>query len=133
MGKIRIAIGSNDEKNIAKSHLGDTEFFYIYDITDDKEYKFIKKCPNSAKTIQHAKLNKMEQILETLQDVDMLISFQLSPNFKKIAANTKFQPVVIKGKSFEEILSILIDNKEQLNRYVEKRKNGEFSAEIPEF
>jgi len=37
MKSIRLCIGSNDGENMAKIHMGDTEYFYIYDIFENSE------------------------------------------------------------------------------------------------
>ncbi len=36
MRKLRICIGSNDGENLAPTHMGDTEFFYLYDFVELK-------------------------------------------------------------------------------------------------
>ena len=38
MKKIRLCIGSNDGENVAKTHMGDTEYFYIYDLFESSEH-----------------------------------------------------------------------------------------------
>ncbi len=59
MKKFRVCIGSNDGETVAKSHMGDTRYFHIYDIFENLENIFLEKRINIARDMEHAKIDKM--------------------------------------------------------------------------
>lgn len=131
MRKIRLCIGSNDGVTIAKSHMGDTECFYIYDLLENSVNTFIEKRTNVAKDMGHAKTSKMKRIIDLVQDADVFIAQKKSPNFVKIAKSTKYQPVVIEADRISEVLMILDESFQDIYSYIERRKNGEIFDTIP--
>lgn len=131
MRKFRICIGSDDGETMAMTHLGDTERFYCYDLVDSSASLFIGKRVNAARDMEHAQSDKMKSIIELLEDVDIFVAQQKSPNFIKIARQTKYQPVVVDIKSIPAIIALLQDEFEQLYTYVKRRKNGEVFETIP--
>lgn len=132
MKKMRLCIGTNDEKNIVDSHMGDTEFFHIYDIFESSDKKFVARRINEAKDMEHEKTEKMKKILEIVKDSDVLVAGRRSPNFVNIAKKTKYQPVIIKTKKISEILDVLSASFRKIDIYVSRRKNGETFEDIPE-
>ena len=133
MEKIRICIGSNDKKSIARSHMGDTEQFFIYDLFKEKEAILIENRKNGARELDHSASDKMSQILRIVKDADILVAWQKSPNFINIARKTKYQPVIVKGEKIDDILKILQNSFNKLADLVEKRLNGKYSIELPEY
>ncbi len=133
MENIRICIGSNDNENIARSHLGDTEQFFIFDIFENDEIKTVDVRINDAKELDHSASNKMEKILDIIKDTEILVAWQKSPNFINIAKKTKYQPVVVKAEKINDVLNILQNSFVQLKKLADNRKKGDFSPEIPEF
>jgi len=129
---IRLCIGSNDARNIAKTHMGDTESFYIYDMIENSGSKFIEKRINIAKDMEHAKTDKMKKIIKLVKDADVFVAQQKSPNFIKIANKTKYQPIVVKAEKISDILFILEKAFQEIHNYINRRKNGEFFDTIPE-
>lgn len=132
MKQIRLCIGSNNGNTIAKTHMGDTEYFYIYDIFEDSEHSFVEKRTNVAKNMGHAKVEKMKGVLEIIKDSDILIARQKSPNFMKIAARTKYQPVVVKTEKIPDVLTTLCQSFDEIYERVTRRKNGELFDTILE-
>ena len=133
MDKIRLCIGTNDGENIAKTHMGDTKVFHIYDILKNTENEFIEKRVNKVQYMDHANTDKMEQIIGIARDADVFVAHQKSKNFVRIASTTKYQPVIVKVEKISEILSVLNNSFQEIEEYVERRKNGEFFNTIPEF
>ena len=133
MRLIRLCIGSNDGENIADTHMGDTEGFYIYDLFESAETKFVEKRINIAKDMGHAKVEKMKAIIKLLQDTDVFVAQQKSPNFVKIAKRTKYQPVVVKAEKISDVLVVLDRSFQEIYRYIARRKDGEIFDTIPEF
>ncbi len=133
MEKIRLCIGSNDGRSVAKTHMGDTQFFYIYDLFENSEYQFVAKRVNIGKDLEHAKTEKMKVITDIVKDSDIFIARQRSPNFVQIANKTKYQPIVVKADKIDEIIMILHKSFQEILNYVTRRRNGETFDIIPEF
>ena len=131
MNKIRLCIGSNDGKNIAKTHMGDMDYFYIFDLFENSEHLFVEKRINTAKNMGHAKSDKMREIIKIVKDSDVLVARQKSPNFINIANKTKYQPVVVKVEKIPDILMILRKSFQEIYKYITRRKNGETFDTIP--
>ena len=132
MKKIRLCIGTNDGKNIAKTHMGDTRYFYIYDLFENSEYEFIGDRINTVKNMDHAKPEKMNEIIKTVKDADIFVARLKSPNFIKIANKTKYQPVVVKEDNIIGSLIMIGRSFQELYDYVIRRRNGDIFDIIPE-
>jgi len=132
MKKIRLCIGSNDGEIIAKTHMGDTECFHIYDLFDNSENKFIEKRINIAKDMEHATADKMKVIIRSLKDTDVFVAQKISRNFGKIAKITKYQPIVVKVGKISDVLKVLDRSFQEIYSYVKRRKSGEVFDHIPE-
>ena len=116
---------------MAKTHLGDTEIFYCYDLFEATESHFVGERVNIAKDMDHAQTDKMKSIIALLKDVDVFVAQQKSPNFSRIAKQTRYQPVVVDVEAIPKIIDLLQRNFEKIHAYVERRKNGEVFDEIP--
>ena len=132
MKKIRLCIGSNDGNNIAKTHMGDTEYFYIYDIFENSEHLFVEKRINISKNMGHAKVEKMKGVIKIIKDSDIFVARQKSPNFIKIAKNTKYQPVVVKTEKIPDVIMTLCKSFDEIYKLTTRRKSGELFDTIPE-
>ncbi len=132
MRKIRLCIGSNDGKNVAETHMGDMDYFYIYDIFENSEHLFVEKRINTAKNLGHAKKEKMKGVINIIKDTDVLIARKKSPNFIRIANKTKYQPVVVKTEKISDVLTILYESFCEIYEYIIRRRNGEMFDTIPE-
>ncbi|SEA13726.1 Predicted Fe-Mo cluster-binding protein, NifX family [Desulfuromusa kysingii] len=131
MQKIRVCIGSIDGETISPTHMGDTECFYLYDLSFNHEPVFVEKRANVAQNMQHDGADKMQAIITLIHDVDVLVARQKSPNFVKIATQTRYQPVVVKHDNLQDVLALLQTDLEQIYAHVERRKTGEVFATIP--
>ena len=132
MRTLRICIGSKGGDTIAKTHMGDTDLFCIYDLFDNAGSVFIEQRTNVAKDMEHAQSDKMKAIISLINDSDVFVAQQKSPNFIKIAKQTKYQPVVVNVEAIPAILDLLQGEFNQIYAYVERRKNGETFETIPE-
>lgn len=135
MKKIRIALGSNDGKKIVPSHMGMAEYFYIYDLFEDGKSNFVEKRKNTSPNEEgkHGIAEKMKACMGIFKDADVIIGRKISPNFIKIAANTKFQPVVIEIDEISEIMKEVAKNFGKIYDLIEQRKTGNIPKEIPKF
>jgi len=133
MKKIRIALGSNDRENISPGHMGMAEDFYVYDLFEDGNSNFIEKRKNTSPNEKgkHGLPEKMKAIMEILKDANVIIGRKMSPNFVKIAANTEFQPVMIKIDKISEIMKEVTKSFDKIYNLVEQRKKGDRPKEIP--
>lgn len=133
MDRIRVCIGSNDGLTIASSHMGDAQYFCVYDIPLDGDCVFIEKRVNTAQDIEaHASRDKMEQILGIIRDVDVLVARRKSPNFKAIARSTRYQPVVVKEEDIDDALAVIQRAFQEIEVYVDRRRCGELFEDMPE-
>ncbi len=131
MEKLRLCIGSNDGENVAKTHMGDTIVFYVYDLKDNGESEFIEKRTNVAREMEHDTKQKMQHILKIVMDCDVLVAGQKSPNFVNIANKTKYQPVVVNGEKIKDIFILLSSSYKEICTLVQRRQNGESFDTIP--
>ena len=132
MQKVRICLGSNDGETIAQTHMGDTECFYLYDIEATQGQTFVEKRHNTAQDMGHNGADKMKAIIALVADADIFVAWQKSPNFIKLAKQTRYQPVVVKADTIQDALVLLQDNFAELHSYVTRRRNEESFEFIPE-
>ena len=132
MEKIRLCIGSNDGITVAGTHMGDTEFFHIYDIFENSESEFIEKRVNSTRGMGHAAPDKMKEVLKIVHDAEVFVAKRNSPNFVKIADKTRYQPIVVSAEAMPEVLEIIHGSFGLIGGLVARRKNGEIFGDIPE-
>ena len=129
--EIRICIGSNDGATVAKSHMGDTAYFVIYDLGTDGN-RLVEKRTNTAREMDHANADKMKAVIALVDDADVLVARQKSPNFVNIARTTRYQPVIVREESIADVLSVLQRSFQEIDAYVTRRRNGECFETIPE-
>ncbi len=132
MRKFRVCIGSNDDENMADTHMGDTRRFHIYDLFENSESVFVDKRGNVAREMDHAKADKMKAIIESVGDADVLVARKMSPNFSRIASGTRHQPVVVAALKIQDVLLALGRAFDEIHGYVERRRNGECFDTVPE-
>ena len=135
MKKVRIALGSNDGENIVPSHMGIARDFYIYDLFENGNLNFIEKRKNTSPETEdkHGLPEKMKVCMKIFKDADIIIGRKMSPNFVKIAANTKFQPVVMEIDRISEIMKEVVKSFGEIYDLVVQRKMGNRHKEIPKF
>jgi predicted Fe-Mo cluster-binding NifX family protein len=133
MKKIRIALGSNDGESICRSHMGMAKDFYVYDLFADGNFSFVEKRDNTSPEVEeeHGDVAKMKAAMEIFNDVDVIIGRRSSPNFVRMAASTRFQPVVIMIDRISEIMKELVRCFEEIDGLVEQRAKGNRPQQIP--
>ena len=132
MYTLRICIGSNDGRVIAPTHMGDTERFLIYDVSADGEPVKVDERENTAIDMGHAAKEKMKAVLRILSDVDVMVAEKNSPNFRKIALQTRYQPIVVKGAHEVDSIAALIQERfSHVATMVDERRSGQRAEEIP--
>jgi hypothetical protein len=134
MNKLRICIGSNDDIVIASTHMGDTKRLLIYDVFEQEKAVKIEERENTAIDMGHNAIEKMKTVLEIISDVHVLVARKNSPNFRKIAVQTQYQPIVISNvHDVLEILALIQENFHEISKMVEERRAGGRGEKIPEF
>ena len=135
MKKVRIALGSNDGEKIFLGHMGMAENFYVYDFFEDGNFNFVERRKNTSPETEdkHGLPEKMKVCMRIFKDADIIIGRKMSPNFVKIAANTKFQPVVMEIDRISEIMKEVVKSFGEIYDLVVQRKMGNRPKEIPKF
>lgn len=135
MKKIRIAFGSNDGEKIFLGHMGMAGYFYVYDLFEDGNLHFIERRKNTSPETEdkHGLPEKMKVCMKIFKDADIIIGRKMSPNFVKIASNTKFQPVVMEIDRISEIMKEVVKSFGEIYDLVVQRKMGNRPKEIPKF
>ena len=85
---MKIAIATNDKKNISETHFGDSQYFIIYEVNSDN-LKKINTVNNIFididETTKHGSDQKKESVVSLFdKDINFIVASQKSPNFKKI-------------------------------------------------
>ena len=132
MRTVRIIIGSNDGEKIFRAHMGTAKSFHVYDLSEDGTFKVVAKRENTTRDIEdHESSEKMKAVMDIISDADVVVGRRMSPNFKRMAAKTRLQPVVVEMDSLEEIMSRLSKSFDEIISLVEQRRSGSFPEEIP--
>jgi tRNA G18 (ribose-2'-O)-methylase SpoU len=133
MDHLRICIGCNDGVRLESTHMGDTGQFLVLDVSPEREAVFVETRINRASDLEHARKDKMREVLGILHDVDVFIARKNSPNFRKIAAGTKHQPIVVTAETVEDALRLIQRSFGEIQHLVDRRRRGERPVEIPVF
>ena len=133
MRNLKIVIGTNDGENISPGHMGEAEHFYIYDLFDEGNFNLVGNRENTSPDIdgKHGILEKMKAVMAIINDSDVIIGRKISPNFLKISANTRIQPVVVKSDSLSLIIDTVMKSFDRIYDLVKRRKADDRPKEIP--
>jgi len=132
MRKVRIALGSNDGKNVVANHMGTAKKFYIYDLFEDGSFILIGARENTSPDEEgHGLIEKLKVAMNIFKDADIVLSRMASPNFVNMRNKTKFQPVVVKVETISDSIKELSKYFEEIYNLVERRKKGERPKEMP--
>jgi predicted Fe-Mo cluster-binding NifX family protein len=103
--KVKIACGTDDEKNFTDNHFGDSKYFLIYEYnSESQDIKFIKKVNNGSEDEEeHGDIKKAKGISGILQDVSILVAFVMGPNIMRM--RKKFVPVISREKNILKTLN----------------------------
>jgi hypothetical protein len=111
--------------------MGDTDYFYIYDLFEDSKYKFVEKRENIVRDMDHADIGKMQRVINIVKNADCVVAKCKSPNFVNIANKTRYQPVVVKADKISDVLMVFQESFQEIYNYVTRRRNGECFDVIP--
>ena len=131
MRKLRLALGSDDGREIINGHMGEAKYFYIYEIDETGKYSLIdKRVNNSPQEEHHGDENKLKGASAIFKDCSVVIAKHKSPNFIRMSEKTRFQPVVIRKAQITDVLAAFKDIFNTVYEYVERRNKGERFKEI---
>lgn len=124
---MKIAIATNDKKNISETHFGDSQYFIIYEVNSDN-LKKINTVNNIFididETTKHGSDQKKESVVSLFdKDINFIVASQKSPNFKKIKKNTKIIPIVSKIKLLKEIEEYFVENYENFSNLIDNSES----------
>ena len=109
--KIKLAIATDNGKNLIKRHFGDADYYYIYDV-NETEIKYLQTIKNNVDEEEevHADPKKAKGIAQLLkkEGVEVVASRVFGPNIKRIIK--KFACVVLYRKTLDESLKIIQQN-----------------------
>ncbi len=111
----KIAIGTDNEKTFTDEHFGDSEYFLIYQYTDEG-IKFIEGKRNiEYEEETHGDPKKANHISKQLKGIDVLIAKVFGPNIvrmknKYVCVVSRVEDINEALKNFEGIIDKVIEN-----------------------
>lgn len=120
-----VAIGTHDRKSMHSDHVGDSEYFAVYEVGPDG-YRLLEYRSNtSPEERMHGDPNKAKAIMEIVKGCDVLVGRAMGPNFVRIRDNSPYLPVIVRNReTVEEAVGTLAENYERLDSLVAARKDG---------
>ena len=115
------------------THMGMAKDFYLYDLFEDGKMAFVEKRKNTSPSEKgkHGLAKKMNAVVEIFKDADVIIGRRMSPNFVNIAAQTRFQPVVVKADIILEIARLAAQSFGEIYKLVQQRRMGNTPEKVP--
>ncbi|MGE3063026.1 MAG: NifB/NifX family molybdenum-iron cluster-binding protein [bacterium] len=132
MKKMIFIIGFKNSIELNRSHFGDSHIFRKYEIAEDSHPIVISDSinENREENETHGTDKKLSSVQKSLKGVDFIVSQTVSPNLIKMAENSNIQPIIIKRKSEDEVLTAVQDNFLIILRLVENRDKKEKEKNI---
>ncbi len=99
---MRTAFASDNGKGFIDRHFGDSDYYYIYEISSN-EIKFIKRISNTTEEEEiHADPKKAKGVVTMLKDdgVKVVVSKIYGPNIKRISK--KFVCILMNDKNISD-------------------------------
>ncbi len=120
--KLKIACGTDDEKNFTDNHFGDSSKFFIYEYdSENQNIEFVEKIENKSEVEgEHGDIKKAKNISVILKDISILVAFVMGPNI--IRMRKKFVPVVSREKNILKTLEKIKENFSEMINEIELPK-----------
>jgi len=135
MEELTIVFGTAEDGSFWKQHFGDSKQFIKYHLFSDREPELVGvvgvKRKEERVDVSHDSAGKLSKVIERLGSCDCVAAYQMSPNFRRMAADTELQPVVVKAETREQLLRLLQDNFGLLLSLSKSRKNGAREKAVP--
>ena len=124
---MKVAIGTNDKTNMHDEHVGDSEYFAVYEISP-ASYELVEYRKNtSPEEKTHGDPKKAAAIVDIVKGTDVLVGRAMGPNFIRIRDKSPYLPVIVRGKyrTVEEAARTLMENYEIVKAALERKRAGE--------
>lgn len=111
---LKVALATNDGKNFIKSHFGEANQYYIYEINNE-DYQYLKSAANNSTAEEkHADPKKAKSIIQILEKegVQVVCNLAFGANIKRV--KKRLVPVITSKNTLESGLKELVDNYNQL-------------------
>jgi predicted Fe-Mo cluster-binding NifX family protein len=134
MKRLILVFSSDDGTTMLDDHFGEGKDFYLYAIDEQGNYKLIEARPNTSPDEEgnaHGLEEKRVAVLDILNEANVIVSRQLSPNLIKMRDKAQVQPILTDIESIEVFLREFKGYFNQIFDMVENRKQGIFLNEIP--
>ncbi|MFP3953681.1 MAG: NifB/NifX family molybdenum-iron cluster-binding protein, partial [Candidatus Acetothermia bacterium] len=111
--KFIVACGTSDGEKLTDDHFGESNYFYIYDLSG-QDSKFVKKLENDTREedvdLGHGDPGKAKEVSQILkkESVTVGLAHQMGPNIIKISK--RFVPVIYRGREVDRAIDLLLDN-----------------------
>ena len=124
---MKVAIGTNDKKEMHDEHVGDSTYFAIYELRPDSFELMEYRENTSPEERMHGDPNKAKAIMQIVKGADVLVGRAMGPNFVRIRDESPYLPVIVRGKyrTIEDALSALMENYGLLESELERKRSGE--------
>ena len=115
---LQIALGVNENKEFSNRHYGDSNFFLIYELIEDK-FQFKEERINTKfKEEKHGSEKKAQHIASQLPQVPILVAKVFGPNIVKM--RKKYVPVITRLNSVERTIKKLDTMFDKLSMAIKK-------------
>jgi len=133
MNSIKFVIGLNSKKEYNKGHFGDSSTFRVYESSLKSAPRLIEEITNEDKDFDkgHDSSEKLSAVKLAVKSANVAIAYTKSPNFKKMAAESKIQPIVIKRENESEVVDVVAANLRMIIALSAKRNSGVREKAIP--
>ncbi len=133
MERLAVIFGIFNDGTLWDKHFGDSEKFVKYYIYPDREAAYDGETDNKTRDFdeEHNSAGKLSEVIKSLGNCDCVAAVAMSPNFKRMAAEKKIQPVVVKAENSDELLNLLKINFSRVEELAVKRANGIMEKEVP--
>ncbi len=124
---MKVAIGTNDRKNMHDDHVGDSSYFAIYDVGPDGWELVEYRDNTSPEERMHGDPNKAKAIMNIVRGTDVLVGRAMGPNFVKIRDSSPYLPVIVRGRyrSIDDALGAIRENYDMIKDALEMKRKGE--------
>lgn len=127
--KFRIAVGMLNEHELTKEHFGDSKFYWIIDVYETGEMKFIEKRTNTTLEVEedheehHGDPRKFRAVVELLRDVDVMVFYAAGPNYLRIKNQSHLVPFHVNTRNLDEVLELVKNNFDKIYTEVIAKRN----------
>jgi len=121
--KFLIAFGTDDGKNLNNDHVGMAQYYYVYELSNDRE-RLVEKRENTRfegdETMKHGDPEKARATSSALEGVDVLVGRKFGPNLPRLLG--KFVCVLVRTSTIATAIEAIHNN---MDRIAEEKNKEE--------